>query len=611
MRKTLVLAVLAATAVQAQFSDVPPGHWAKEAVEALAQKGILQGFPDGTFRGNDPVTRYQMALLLYRTLLLTEGGAKKLTEAAQGKATLRETREALETLGTLTKAANLEEGYKLLLNEIEALLIKVRTLESQLLSIARDLAETRSLQEAQVALEGAQNAELVNLRAELNTLRNLLASLVQREEFRKVVEEIAGAAASLAKEIVALREELGRVREMAEQGADFAKRRERDLSIGSVLASGRVETAPPPLPPRTPSAQGGKVEVEARLPEKASLQAGVGYLEGKAQAGFTFQNGPHALGVETREGGFKASYSGEALEASLWSVGQDRGGELKAEPVKGIRLSLEGQTGASPALAGDRLALGIPSLRRDTPAILGTLSIEGGSLGLKAQGIATPGEAWASIGLRAQAKPLELEASYSQAFRQGTPVPEATPLEPGKRQTSGPSLSLAWRQKDFSVEAAYSGLPEGHAIRAAAAVHGENISVGAEGTYALQRWYKAALNALLRIGPLEAKASFGLAQSLLWVQAFTEAELGASLNGLYLGLGYGEAYQSQTLAGGSGIWTESPWHPALFLGGQPGLSRWGSLVVGPENLPVRLRYELLFQPRPADRFSLEYQLRLP
>jgi hypothetical protein len=52
----------------AQFSDVPAGHWAKEAVEVLAAKGILTGFPDGTFRGNEPLTRYQAALILYRFL---------------------------------------------------------------------------------------------------------------------------------------------------------------------------------------------------------------------------------------------------------------------------------------------------------------------------------------------------------------------------------------------------------------------------------------------------------------------------------------------------------------------------------------------------------------
>ena len=74
MKKRLVtllaglLTVLSMGFGLAQFSDVPAGHWAKEAVEALAAKGIILGFPDGTFRGNENLTRYQAALLIYRLL---------------------------------------------------------------------------------------------------------------------------------------------------------------------------------------------------------------------------------------------------------------------------------------------------------------------------------------------------------------------------------------------------------------------------------------------------------------------------------------------------------------------------------------------------------------
>ncbi|WP_425147601.1 S-layer homology domain-containing protein [Deinococcus sp.] len=50
------------------FSDVPAGHWAKDAVDLIVQKGLIQGFPDGTFRGNENLTRYQAALIFYRLL---------------------------------------------------------------------------------------------------------------------------------------------------------------------------------------------------------------------------------------------------------------------------------------------------------------------------------------------------------------------------------------------------------------------------------------------------------------------------------------------------------------------------------------------------------------
>lgn len=50
------------------FKDVPAGHFAKDAVDLIVQKGLILGFPDGTFRGNENLTRYQAALIFYRLL---------------------------------------------------------------------------------------------------------------------------------------------------------------------------------------------------------------------------------------------------------------------------------------------------------------------------------------------------------------------------------------------------------------------------------------------------------------------------------------------------------------------------------------------------------------
>lgn len=48
------------------FSDVPGTHWAKGAVYALVNMGITQGYPDGTFRGDKNISRYETALFLSR-----------------------------------------------------------------------------------------------------------------------------------------------------------------------------------------------------------------------------------------------------------------------------------------------------------------------------------------------------------------------------------------------------------------------------------------------------------------------------------------------------------------------------------------------------------------
>lgn len=52
----------------ARFSDVPIGHPFYEAVQWAADNGITTGFPDGTFRPNDPATRAQLVTFLYRAL---------------------------------------------------------------------------------------------------------------------------------------------------------------------------------------------------------------------------------------------------------------------------------------------------------------------------------------------------------------------------------------------------------------------------------------------------------------------------------------------------------------------------------------------------------------
>lgn len=58
----------ATSPVPVTLTDVPAGHWAKDAVDRIVQCGLIQGFPDGTFRGNENLTRYQAALIFYRLL---------------------------------------------------------------------------------------------------------------------------------------------------------------------------------------------------------------------------------------------------------------------------------------------------------------------------------------------------------------------------------------------------------------------------------------------------------------------------------------------------------------------------------------------------------------
>lgn len=50
------------------FPDVPENHWAYEYVATLAGNGIIEGYPDGEFKGDRSMTRYEFAAMFYRAL---------------------------------------------------------------------------------------------------------------------------------------------------------------------------------------------------------------------------------------------------------------------------------------------------------------------------------------------------------------------------------------------------------------------------------------------------------------------------------------------------------------------------------------------------------------
>ncbi|NJM64502.1 MAG: S-layer homology domain-containing protein [Acaryochloris sp. RU_4_1] len=58
-----LFAVLPATA-QTNFSDVSISYWARPFIEKLAEKNVIKGFPDGTFKPDEPVTRAQFAAIV-------------------------------------------------------------------------------------------------------------------------------------------------------------------------------------------------------------------------------------------------------------------------------------------------------------------------------------------------------------------------------------------------------------------------------------------------------------------------------------------------------------------------------------------------------------------
>jgi hypothetical protein len=68
---------------ESPFSDVPKDHWAAVSVDTLAKAGILKGYPDKTFKGDQCVTRYELAAALSGLAQFFEESRKPLIEKTQ------------------------------------------------------------------------------------------------------------------------------------------------------------------------------------------------------------------------------------------------------------------------------------------------------------------------------------------------------------------------------------------------------------------------------------------------------------------------------------------------------------------------------------------------
>ena len=111
MKKILAMAAVAALAAGASvyaanpFSDVSTSDWAYQAVADLSDQGVVEGYPDGTFKGENNITRYEMAQIIARLM------AKEDQLNAEQRATVDklagEYADELDNLGV--RVSNLEK----------------------------------------------------------------------------------------------------------------------------------------------------------------------------------------------------------------------------------------------------------------------------------------------------------------------------------------------------------------------------------------------------------------------------------------------------------------------------------------------------------------------
>ena len=81
------------------FMDVPMNHWAYDAIGQLAAHGILSGYPDGTYKGQQQTTRYELASALARALAVVDMTKASKQDVEMLKRLVVEFKDELEALG--------------------------------------------------------------------------------------------------------------------------------------------------------------------------------------------------------------------------------------------------------------------------------------------------------------------------------------------------------------------------------------------------------------------------------------------------------------------------------------------------------------------------------
>jgi len=116
------------------FSDLPPSHWSYQAVKELVDGGILDGYPDGTFRGKNLVTRYALAVTLARAIQKFNSGSPSNagisnTDWAKLERLIKEFSDELAMLGV--KSAAFEERLSTQRRDIDQLKLDVKEIKEE------------------------------------------------------------------------------------------------------------------------------------------------------------------------------------------------------------------------------------------------------------------------------------------------------------------------------------------------------------------------------------------------------------------------------------------------------------------------------------------------
>ena len=250
-------AAFAAAKLQTKFNDIPAGHWATEAVEAIAADGLITGYQDGTFQGTRNLTRYEAATIFYRLLQSGKLQAMPATTQTTVQQGIAEVGPELTALTTRVGALETSNDTRL------------KALEEQLGKLTGTPAAGATT-EASAALED----RIVAIEAEITKLRDAAPAATATTPAATTTPEPA-----VETRITALETELAALKTAAAAPATPAST--TDLEARLKALEDKVAAAPATPTATTPAAPAASSEVTDRL---TALEAKIAALPTAAAA---------------------------------------------------------------------------------------------------------------------------------------------------------------------------------------------------------------------------------------------------------------------------------------------------------------------------------------
>lgn len=312
---------------QPQFRDVPAGHWAQEAVAFAVRCGLIEGFPDGTFRGNQNLTRYQAALIFFRLYQTNR------LQDAQPECRLAVERGAQEVAPEMEE---LRRRYQELERTQQDQAARLAALEAEVKRAIEVSQQAQALQERLAALEqqvqrlsqapgqpAPAPAAPAELQARIEALERRVQQLAQAPQAPAAPQEVAALERRVAEleEQLRTRPDAARVAALEEQvrtlQAQVGTLQNQVTTLQNQVGELRRQAQPPaPTPPPQPEVRPIPPVQPAPAPQNRNFYLGASASLGLVPqpAGGVFNSNNIAVGGVV---GVREAFLGFGLRAGL------------------------------------------------------------------------------------------------------------------------------------------------------------------------------------------------------------------------------------------------------------------------------------------------------